>query len=315
MPTTARKTLAVLLAILAVLAAALGLAARTADALVNTPEPLQRILGPLATNDELREILPQELGAQLTTQITNNIPVPIPGALNSVLEQAIATSSSALISDPGFAAAWETTIENTRSDYVGKLAAAKTDGATEATVELNLAPLLTSAYGTLRGSLDGSALGLLLPQNIKMPPVSVDTNWPDANTLSAPAANRWLGIAASWVWLLVGAGVLLVGALFTAPRGFRGKTWIALGAAALLLAATLIIFGTRLSGMPVQQSELTTLVIEQLVTGVRAELRSISNMLIIGGVVALLAGLGTWIWRKENPTETPAAHPAGNPRG
>jgi hypothetical protein len=100
MPTTARKTLAVLLAILAVLAAALGLAARTADALVNTPEPLQRILGPLATNDELREILPQELGAQLTTQITNNIPVPIPGALNSVLEQAIATSSSALISGP-----------------------------------------------------------------------------------------------------------------------------------------------------------------------------------------------------------------------
>jgi len=311
MPTTARKTLAVLLAVLAVLAAALGLAARTADALVNTPEPLQRILGPLATNDELREILPQELGAQLTTQITNNIPVPIPGALNSVLEQAIATSSSALISDAGFAAAWETTIENTRSDYVGKLAAAKTDGATEATVELNLAPLLTSAYGTLRGSLDGSALGLLLPQNIKMPPVSVDTNWPDANTLSAPAANRWLGIAASWGWLLVGAGVLLVGALFTAPRGFRGKTWIALGAAALLLAATLIVFGTRLSGMPVQQSELTTLVIEQLVTGVRAELRSISNMLIIGGVVALLAGLGTWIWRKENPTETPA----GNSRG
>lgn len=315
MPTTARKTLAVLLAILAVLAAALGLAARTADALVNTPEPLQRILGPLATNDELRKILPQELGAQLTTQITNNIPVPIPGALNSVLEQAIATSSSALISDAGFATAWETTIENTRSDYVGKLAAAKTGGATEATVELNLAPLLTSAYGTLRGSLDGSALGLLLPQNISMPPVTVDTNWPDANTLSAPAANRWLGIAGSWGWLLAGAGVLLVAALFTAPRGFRGKTWIALGAAALLLAATLIVFGTRLSGMPVQQSELTTLVIEQLVTGVRAELRSISNMLIIGGVVALLAGLGTWIWRKENPTEIPAAIPVGNSRG
>ena len=299
MPVIVRKSIAVVLAILAVLAAGLGLGARTANLIVNTPEPLQRILGPLATNEKLREILPSELGAQLTTQITNSVPVPRP--LQGVLETAISKSGAALITDPGFATAWETTIDNTRRDYVAKLRSAAETGTQEVTLELDLAPLIASAYGTLHASLDGSALGSLLPQTIDVPPVVVDTNWPQADTLSAGAANRWLSLAEGWGWLLATAAVLLAGALLLAPRGFRGRVFIVTGGAALVLAAVLIVFGSNLSGMPVQGSELTRLVVDQLATGVQAELRAISNTLIIGGVVALLAALGTWIWRKENP--------------
>ena len=95
--------------------------------------------------------------------------------------------------------------------------------------------------------------------------------------------------------------MLLAGALLLAPRGFRGRVLVVTGGAALLLAAVLIIFGSRLSGLPVEGSELTQLVVDQLATGARAELQNISNALIVGGVVALLAALGTWIWRRENP--------------
>lgn len=313
MPTVVRKFLALLLAILTVLAAGIGLGARTTDQLINTPEPLQRILGPLATNDQLREILPQVLSTQLTTQITDNIPLPIPAALRGVLEKAIATSTGALINDAQFVTAWNTTIENTRRDYVEKLDNAMSENLTNATLELDLAPLLTSAYGTLYSSLSGSMLGALLPETISMPPVLVDTNWPDEQTLSAQEANRWLSLAGAWGWFIAAAGVLALAAMLVAPRGFRGKTLIALGISAAILGGVVVLFAARLSGIQPQESELTDLLITQLAQGVRGEVQSISNTLIIGGVLAFLAGLGTWLWRRDNPVSAnTSATPVAN---
>ena len=313
MPTVVRKFLALLLAILTVFAAGIGLGARTADQLINTPEPLQRILGPLATNDQLREILPQVLSTQLTTQITDNIPLPIPAPLRGALEKAIATSTGALINDAQFETAWNTTIENTRRDYVKKLENTQAENLSDATLELDLAPLLTSAYGTLYSSLSGSMLGALLPETITMPTVMVDTNWPDEQTLSAPEANRWLSLAGAWGWFIAAAGVLVVAAMFIAPRGFRGKTLITVGLSAAILGGVVILFAARLSGIQPQESELTDLLITQLAQGVRGEVQTISNTLIIGGVVAFLAGLGTWLWRRENPVSAnTAATPVAN---
>lgn len=313
MPAVVRKSVALLLAILAVLAAGIGLGARTADQLINTPEPLQRILGPLATHEQLREILPQVLSTQLTTQITDNIPLPIPSALSGSLEKAIAISTGALINDAQFETAWNTTIENTRRDFVKKLDNAKAENINQATVELDLAPLLTSAYGTLKASLSGSMLGALLPATISMPQVMVDTNWPAEETLSAQEANRWLDLAGAWGWFIAVAGILAVAAMVVAPRGFRGKTLIALGVSAAVLGGIVILFAAKLSGIQPQESELTDLLITQLAQGVRREVQTISNTLIIGGVVAFLAGLGSWLWRRENPVGTNAsATPVAN---
>lgn len=313
MPAVVRKSVALLLAILAVLAAGIGLGARTADQLINTPEPLQRILGPLATHEQLREILPQVLSTQLTTQITDNIPLPIPSALSGSLEKAIAISTGALINDAQFETAWNTTIENTRRDFVKKLDNAKAENINQATVELDLAPLLTSAYGTLKASLSGSMLGALLPATISMPQVMVDTNWPAEETLSAQEANRWLDLAGAWGWFIAVAGILAVAAMVVAPRGFRGKTLIALGVSAAVLGGVVILFAAKLSGIQPQESELTDLLITQLAQGVRGEVQTISNTLIIGGVVAFLAGLGSWLWRRENPVGSNAsATPVAN---
>ena len=313
MPAVVRKSVALLLAILAVLAAGIGLSARTADQLINTPEPLQRILGPLATHEQLREILPQVLSTQLTTQITDNIPLPIPSALSGSLEKATAVSTGALINDAQFETAWNTTIENTRRDFVKKLDNAKTENINQATVELDLAPLLTSAYGTLKASLSGSMLGALLPATISMPQMMVDTNWPAEETLSAQEANRWLDLAGAWGWFIAVAGILAVAAMIVAPRGFRGKTLIALGVSAAVLGGVVILFAAKLSGIQPQESELTDLLITQLAQGVRGEVQTISNTLIIGGVVAFLAGLGSWLWRRENPVGTNAsATPVAN---
>lgn len=296
MPAIARKTIALVLAVLAVAAAGLGLGARSADRLANTPEPLQQILGPLATSDELRTLLPGEL----TTHITGTLSIPEP--LHGLIESTIASRAPALLEDPDFAAAWDKTIETTRSDYVARLATAARNGTEHVSLTMDLAPLVASSYGTLRASLDGATLGLL-PDTIEVPPVVIDTNWPPEDAVSAAAVNRWLAVAAGWGWLVAGAAVLLAGALLAAPRGFRAVVLAVSGAAALAGAVLYLTFGTRLLDMPVQETGLSKLFIEQLVTGVGAEVQGIGNTLVAGGIVALLAATGLWLLGRRHSAE------------
>ena len=240
--TAARNILAIVLLVLAVLLGAGSLLGSAATTVVHTPEPLQRILGPLATDPQLRRELPDELGAALEERITGGAAVP--PQLAGALQNAIAAAGAAMLDDPGFPAAWEQTIEEARADFTARMAEAK--GTEQVTLRLDLAPLLGSGWGTLQASLEGSVLGALLPTEVPMPPAVLETGWPDAQQLFAAGCTALALGGAALLWFAVlgpviapaqGAGVesLVTGRLLGALEEEVGRFAAILGGGGIVL--------------------------------------------------------------------------------
>jgi hypothetical protein len=294
-PIPLRNLAAVLLLMLAVLLGTASLLGSAATTMIDTPEPLQRILGPLATDPELRRVLPAELGSALGARITEGTAVP--QLLAGQLQNAISAAAGALLDDPGFPEAWGTTIESARADFTERLAAAS--AGEQVTLRLDLAPLLGSGYDTLQASLDGSALGSLLPTTLSMPPAVLDTGWPEAQQLPTETLNTWLAVARGWGWLLAGAVVAAAAGVLLATRVGRpwavfaaGTTALALGGAARLWFGNL---GASIAGAPAAPS------VESLVTGrvlaeLQAEVGALAAILGGGGIVLMIAGIVWVIW-------------------
>ncbi|GAA3323617.1 hypothetical protein [Paeniglutamicibacter sulfureus] len=288
--TAARNILAIVLLMLAVLLGAGSLLGSAATTVVHTPEPLQRILSPLATDPQLRQVLPDELGAALEERITGGAAVP--PQLAGALQNAIAAAGAAMLDDPGFPGAWEQTIEEARADFTARMAEAK--GAEQVTLRLDLAPLLGSGWDTLQTSLEGSVLGALLPTEVSMPPAVLETGWPDAQQLPTPTLNTWLAVARGWPWLLAGAVVAAAAGLLLATRGGRpwavfaaGCTALALGGAARLWFAVL---GPVIA--PAQGAGVESLVTGRLLGALEEEVGRFAAILGGGGIVLVIAGIG-----------------------
>ncbi|GAA5228631.1 hypothetical protein [Paeniglutamicibacter antarcticus] len=292
-----RNIIAVGLLLVAVLASGAAMLGSTAARLLDTPEPLQRILGPLATDPELRQVLPDELAAALGERITQDTAVP--QILKVPLQHAVAAASGAMLDEPGFQAAWEATIESARTDFTTRMAeAAKgTAQSGQVTLRLDLAPLLDSGYDTLHSSLAGSPLGTLLPGTIAIPSVMVDTRWPAADDLSTHSLNAWLSVARGWGWLAAGALVLAAAGLLVATRSGRGWAGFAAGVGSLLLGvAARIFFGSLDSGaLHAADPNVQALVTDRLLDGLQREMGANTTVLVTGGILAILAGAG-WSW-------------------
>lgn len=292
--TSARNFAAVVLLLLAVLLGTGSLLGSTASALADTPEPLQRILGPLATDPALRQVLPGELGAALRERIPGG--TALPEQLAAPLHNAVAAASGALLDEPGFPAAWGMTIETARADFMDRLAAA--GEGEQVTLRLDLAPLLGSGYDTLKAALDGSVLGALLPGSLlpgspAIPAAVLDTGWPAAAQLPTSTLNDWLAVARGWGWMFAAALVSAAAGLVLATRAGRpwavfagGALALALGGAARSWSATL---GPRdTAAAPGVESLVTARLLEALA----AELGTLSLILVSGGIVLMLGGAG-----------------------
>lgn len=311
MRTTARNTTAVVLLVLALLLGSAAMLGSAATRLVDTPGPLQRILGPLASDPGLRRVLPAALGTELAARITAQTAVP--ELLAGPLENAIATAGGAVFEDPSFRPAWDATIEATRADFTARLRAAtdpgpgSSAGTGEVTVHLDLAPLLGSGYKTLHGSLQGSALGAVLPEAIPATPVVLDTGWPRADQLPTATLLNLLSLARGWAWMLGGA-VLAAGAgMLLATRGTRPWALLAGGAAALLLGTATRLWARSLgsSGTGDGTASLESLVTARLVAGVAGEFGAATAILAAGGITVMLAGAG-WAWLAARAGESGA---------
>lgn len=292
--TPLRNIAASALLVLAVLLGTGALLGSAATTLADTPGPLGRILGPLATDPELRRVLPAELGAALGDRITRDTAVP--PQLAGPLQNAIATAGGALLDDPGFPEAWGTTIESARADFTSRLA--EPAQGEQVTLRLDLAPLLGSGYGTLHASLDGSALGALLPATLSMPPTVLDTGWPDAQQLRAETLNAWLEVARAWGWMLAGAVVAAAAGLLLATRGGRPWAVLAGGSTALALGgAARLWFGNLGTGnATAQASGLESLVTGRVLAALGEEVGTLATILGGGGIVLVIAGIGWAIW-------------------
>lgn len=301
MRTTTRNITAIALMVLAVLLGSGAMLGSAAARLADRPDPLQGILGPLASDPELRRVLPVTLGTELAARITAETAVP--QILAGPLENAIATASGALLEDPTFRPAWDATIESTRADFTARLQAAKDPGAgshvatEQVTVHLDIAPLLGSGYRTLHASLQGSALGAVLPEAIPATPVVLDTGWPRADQLPTATLNNWLSLARGWAWMLGGAVLAAAAGMLLATRSGRPWALLAGGAAALLLgtATRLWVGSLGSAGAEDGTAGLQSVVTDRLMAGVAGEFGAATTILFIGGIVVVLGGAG-WAW-------------------
>lgn len=302
MDTMIRNTLAAVLVVLAVLGGGAAMLGAHAAALVDTPGPLQRILGPLATDPELAQLLPDRLGEELSQRITAQSAVPQLAA--GPLQRAVATSVGALLDEPGFGTAWEATIEASRADFTARLEAAG-PGAEQVTVRLDIAPLLGSGYNALLASLQGSALGNLLPAEIQGPPVLLDTGWPQADQLTTHTLNSWLTVARGWGWMAAGAVLAAVAGMVLGTR--TGRPWLLLagGGTALVLGAAARAWFTSLGAEGAQTSatELESLVTHRLLESLAGEFGSVTTTLLSCGIAALLLGAGWAWWQTRRPAD------------
>ena len=318
MRTTIRTITAIVLMVLAVLLGSAAMLGSAAARLADTPAPLQAILGPLASDPELRRVLPATLGTELAARITAQTAVP--QILAGPLESAIATAGGALLEDPSFRPVWEATIESARADFTARLQAAQDPGqgspgsgspaeAEQVTLHLDLAPLLGSGYGTLHASLQGSALGAVLPEAIPATPVVLDTGWPRADQLPTATLNNWLSLARGASWMLGGAVLAAAAGMLLATRRTRPWALFAGGAAALLLgtATRLWVGSLGSAGTEDGTASLQGLVTDRLVAGVAGEFGAATTILVIGGIIVMLAGAG-WAWLASR---TPDAGPRG----
>ncbi|MET0979388.1 MAG: hypothetical protein ABWX63_11270 [Paeniglutamicibacter terrestris] len=308
---TARNVVACVFLLLSVLLGTIAMVGSKAVELIDTPEPLQRILAPLAVDPALRQALPKELSATLSAQITEEI--SLPSIFLIPLEKATTIAAGALLDTPSFAASWEQTVETSRADFVSRLdaAAAAPEGTEQVSLRLDVAPLVGSGYEALHSSLAGSRLGALLPNTLDIPPAVLDTGWPQASHLPTETLNSWLALARGWGWFAAGAVLAAVlGLLIGIGAGRRVAVLIAGAAAVVLGGIVRASFTSRLSAgtqdANAQGTSVESLVTTALITGLRGELGSITTILIGGGFVVVLGSIG-WLWARSRVVRAPRA--------
>lgn len=287
MHTTIRNTLAALLLVVAALAAGAALLGANAARLIDTPGPLQRILGPLAGDPGLRAALPERLGQDLARRITEQ--GGIPQLASAPLDRAIALGIGAMLDEPGFGTAWAQTIEASRADFTAGLAAARGQ---QITLRLDIAPLLGSSYAALHASVQGSALGALLPEALDTPPMYLDTGLPRADQLPTATLESWLAVARGWGWLAAGALAAAAAGLALATAAGRPRALLAGGAAALLLGTAALAWFASLGGPGAEAggAALESLVTSRLLGSLAGEFSPATATLMAAGIATMVLG-------------------------
>lgn len=203
-----------------------ALGAQWMDRLARTPAPMQRIVGPLASD-------PAVIGAlkeTLTFEAKRAIPQEL-AALPVIGEQVDAVVAGAVdtaLADPGMQRAWNESVNRSRAAYVAELDKVRADETLESpTIWFDLTPLVQLGQSKLR-EVAPEALHPHLDQ-VQFEQARLPLGQPSASMSKSMADG--VGAARNWPWLYLAAGVLVVVALFTGSR--RGR-WVALALAAVV---------------------------------------------------------------------------------
>lgn len=314
-----RTALSILLAVLAGLLAALSLVGARAEALVHTPEPLQRIAGPMSEDPGLRETLPAELGEV----VGEGLPDGLPGFLESPVAGLVQQAAGGLVTDERFPAAWSAALEQTRVDWTDRMdLLAGADGregpegtAEDAgTVHLQTAPLLDLGIERLGESVSelpgGEAVSQALQDGLQAAVedsavLSVDLSVPDPETVDTAAVVWTVANLYRWPWMAGTSVVLLLLALMLAPR-CRRCTPLVVGGIAVLGAGVAARWALGRMGPAADLEGFARAAAGSLLEGVREEAMADTLLLIVGGGVLAALGLLTVLLsgRRSRPAGT-----------
>ncbi|MEO9247898.1 hypothetical protein ABDK96_09410 [Citricoccus nitrophenolicus] len=298
-----RTALSILLAVLAGLLAALSLVGARAEALVHTPEPLQRIAGPMSEDPALREALP----AELAEVVGDQLPEGLPGFLESSVTGLVQGAAGGLVTDERFPAAWAETVEQTRTDWAGRMdrlagrgtTPASDPGAQAGTVHLQTGPLLDLGIDRLAASVSGLPGGETVSQTLRdgldgaaadSPVRSVDLSVPDPETVDPDAVAWAVDNLYRWPWLAGTAAVLVLLALMVAPRRRKGTPLVAAGIT-VLAAGAVARWALGRMAPAADLDGIARAAAGSLLDGVRDYAMPDTLLLIVGGGVVAALGL------------------------
>ena len=221
-----RSFIAFTLLLVAVVVGFGGMGAQWLDRLARTPAPMQRIVGPLASDPQVVGALKDTLVAETRRAVpTELLAHPVIGAqVDGVVNLAV----DAALADPGMQRAWNESINRSRAAYVAELDRVHRDEALESpTIWFDLTPLVDLGRSRLT-AVAPEALHTYLDQ-VQFDEARLPLGQPDASTSRSVADG--VAAARNWPWLYLASGVLVVVAMFTGSR--RGR-WVALALASVV---------------------------------------------------------------------------------
>lgn len=305
---TLRLLLSLLLAVAAGLLTALSVAGARLDALAHTPEPLQEIAGPVVELDSVQRDLPPAVSGAVRDQIPDLLPAQFEEGIVQLVEGA----AEGLLSDDRFTQAWSDTLEQTRTDWLAKLDAARSDQsgsalpADAATVEMQIGPIADLGQDRIVEGLRQIPFGEMAADAVEENTqqdhrIALDLNVPDPEVIT-PQQVVWLEQnVRHWPWLAAGAVLSLVLSLLLAPGRQR---FTALATAGVTAAAAGVAGRYGLESMEaVGTTGVAHAVADGLIAGVREYALPDTTLIIVGGGVAVaVAVLGMLIGSARSGT-------------
>lgn len=232
-----RNFLAVILAIVAGVTASVGLVAWKLEGVINQPEPIQDILGSGEAAEQLKEAVPDAIGAMAS----DSIDIAVVGdAVNSAVSSAVGEVTE----HDDFDQAWAESLEQTRADWVAQIDALRSqmdagepiaENATDAQLQLDLDPVAEVGITVINDALSevpGATGGLSLE-----PELTVDTSIPPVSMLTAEQVVLAEELITLWPVVLVIAGIVFLMALLVATNGSRWIAWLVTGLVAAISGA------------------------------------------------------------------------------
>lgn len=230
-----RQVFSVIALLLAAVLAASALAGFQINQLLREDEPIREIAGDLPEQEAFSEII----SAELLDRMESELPSVVSSLVGDRADGLVDDLVGSMLENEQVSAAWDDTLQQTRSDYTAQLERVFAEGTTGEASDLDLAvdlsPMTEAMTEPLREGLD-SALGWLpfldtSSFEFLAPEVTIDV---EATLQDGADPYTWALLAAAsehWLVIAIAAGVVALLGLLLGPGRSR---WVALTVGGLL---------------------------------------------------------------------------------
>ncbi|WP_218221600.1 hypothetical protein [Nesterenkonia sp. Act20] len=230
-----RQVFSVIALLLAAVLAASSLAGFQINQLLREDEPIREIAGDLPEQEAFSEIISAELLERMESELPSVVSTLVGDRADGLVDDLVGS----MVENEQVSAAWDDTLQQTRSDYTAQLERVFAEGTTGDASDLDLAvdlsPMTEAMTEPLREGLD-SALGWLpfldtSSFEFLAPEVTINV---EATLQDGADPYTWALLAAAsehWLVLAITAGVVALLGLLLGPRRSR---WVALTVGGLL---------------------------------------------------------------------------------
>ena len=288
-----RHVLAWVLIVVAALAACGAAYAAYADRVATTNGPTTEVATALANDPALREALPAEISRRLLDRLPDRLPVPdrLQERMHAALEENIGNVVNGILDDPGFQAALNESVDQSRASYVSRVNAAAAAGSPqEVTFVLEAGPLASLVLERVHERTTALGFGGLLDALGTDVDLPIDTGAPTAEDLPASTAAAGLKAAAAWPWYAVLAVVAAGLALWLAGPRLRWAVLAVGGAVAALVGIVGVVLAGRLPGSVTASGPVAEAVAKAALDEASAQLSAVSWWIVAVGAVVAIGG-------------------------